>query len=146
MRTDVCVVGGGIAGLAAAGRLVAAGLSVTVLEGAEEPGGRARDARIGGFVLGDGAHLLHTTWPTLRQTISPAEIQLGGFAAGVRICSGGGGIPGGRAGIGGVSSPDAVVSAPRGSVRADDAVRRVRFGAAPSRPQQTFAALRMPIG
>jgi phytoene dehydrogenase-like protein len=114
---DVCVVGGGIAGLAAAARLVAAGLSVTILECAQEVGGRARDARIGGFLLGDGAHLLHTTWPTLRQTISPAELQLGGFAAGVRICSGAG-----------------------------DSLRRVRFGAAPTRPQQTFSALRMPIG
>jgi phytoene dehydrogenase-like protein len=120
MRTDVCVVGGGIAGLAAAARLVAAGLSVTVLESAQDPGGRARDARIGGFVVGDGAHLLHTTWPTLRHTASPAELQLGGFAAGIRICFGG-------------ASPD-------------NLVRRVRFGAAPARPQQTFSALRMPIG
>src|SRR5579884_459712 len=106
MRTDVCVVGGGIAGLAAAARLVAAGLAVTVLEGTDDPGGRARDTRVGGFVLGDGAHLLHTTWPTLRQTISPAELQLGGFAAGVRICSGGGGLSGAAEDAGGLSSEE----------------------------------------
>jgi phytoene dehydrogenase-like protein len=144
MRTDVCVVGGGIAGLAAAARLVAAGLTVTLLECADDPGGRARDARVGGFVLGDGAHLLHTTWPTLRQTISPAELQLGGFAAGVRICSGGGGAGEPRADQARASQARA---GDRGSsAPADNVVRRVRFGAAPARPQQTFSVLRMPIG
>src|SRR6185437_15721 len=144
MRTDVCVVGGGIAGLAAAARLVAAGLTVTVLECADDPGGRARDARIGGFVLGDGAHLLHTTWPTLRQTISPAELQLGGFAAGVRICSGGGGAGEPRADQARASQAGAGDQG--SSAPADNVVRRVRFGAAPARPQQTFSVLRMPIG
>src|SRR5581483_10559307 len=143
MRTDVCVVGGGIAGLAAAARLVAAGLAVTVLESTDDPGGRARDARVGGFVLGDGAHLLHTTWPTLRQTISPAELQLGGFAAGIRICSGG--LTGEVEGTGDLGSGERA-GALAGSVQVNDVVRRVRFGAAPTRPQQTFSALRMPIG
>src|SRR5579884_426620 len=145
MRTDVCVVGGGIAGLAAAARLVAAGLAVTVLEGTDDPGGRARDTRVGGFVLGDGAHLLHTTWPTLRQTISPAELQLGGFAAGVRICSGGGGLSAATEDAGGLSSEERT-GALENSLQVHDVVRRVRFGAAPTRPQQTFSALRMPIG
>ncbi|HEU5354583.1 MAG TPA: FAD-dependent oxidoreductase [Actinocrinis sp.] len=144
MRTDVCVVGGGIAGLAAAGRLVAAGLSVTVLESTEDPGGRARDARVGGFVLGDGAQLLHTTWPTLRQTISPAELQLGGFAAGIRICSGGGGV--GERAVGRARADEPRYSDRGSAGAADNVVRRVRFGAAPARPQQTFSALRMPIG
>jgi phytoene dehydrogenase-like protein len=113
MPVDVCVVGGGIAGLAVAARLMEAGLAVTVLESAQQAGGRARDERIDGFTLSDGGHLLHTTWSTLRQTVSPAGLALGGFAPGVRICAGG---------------------------------RRIRFGAAPTRPQQTFSALRMPIG
>jgi phytoene dehydrogenase-like protein len=113
MPVDVCVVGGGIAGLAVAARLVESGLAVTVLESAQQLGGRARDERIDGFTLSDGGHLLHTTWTTLRQTVSPAGLALGGFAPGVRICAGG---------------------------------RRIRFGAAPTRPQQTFSALRMPIG
>ncbi|MBS2963585.1 FAD-dependent oxidoreductase [Actinocrinis puniceicyclus] len=118
MHADVCVVGGGIAGLAAAVRLAGEGLSVTVLEAAQDAGGRAKDARVDGFTLGDGAHLLHTTWPALRHAVPPAQLALGGFAAGVRVCSGGGSAP----------------------------VSRVRFGAAPKRPQQTFSALRMPIG
>jgi len=112
MRADVCVVGGGIAGLAVAARLADAGLSVTVLEASDQAGGRARDERAGGHVL-SGGHLLHTTWSALRAAVPPAALGLGGFAPGVRICAGG---------------------------------RRTRFGAAPSRPQQTFSALRMPIG
>ena len=112
MPVDVCVVGGGVAGLAVAARLAEAGLTVTVLEAAQQVGGRARDERIDGFVLSDGGHLLHTTWSALRQLVSPAGLALGGFAPGVRICAGG---------------------------------RRIRFGAAPTRPQQTFSALRMPI-
>lgn len=113
MPADVCVVGGGVAGLSVAARLAEAGLAVTVLESAQQVGGRARDERIDGFTLSDGSHLLHTTWATLRQTVSPAGLALAGFAPGVRICASG---------------------------------RRVRFGAAPTRPQQTFSALRMPIG
>ncbi|MGH6655336.1 MAG: FAD-dependent oxidoreductase [Actinocrinis sp.] len=113
MRVDVCVVGAGIAGLAAAARLSAAGLAVTVLEAGEQAGGRARDERVDGYAVADGDQLLHTTWSTLRQTVSPSGLNLGGFAAGVRVCAGG---------------------------------RRVRFGAAPTRPQQAFSALRMPIG
>ncbi len=113
MRVDVCVVGAGISGLAAAARLSAAGLAVTVLEAGDRAGGRARDERIDGYAVSDGDQLLHTTWSTLRQTLSPAGLNLGGFAAGVRVFSGG---------------------------------RRIRFGAAPTRPQQTFSALRMPIG
>lgn len=128
MRADVCVVGGGIAGLAAAGHLVAAGLSVHVVERAERPGGRAHDTRVDGFLVGDGAHLLHTAWPRLRQAVSPARLQLGGFAAGVRICSSG--------------QPAAAAA---GDAPAQNP-RRIRFGAAPTRPQQTFSALRMPIG
>lgn len=113
MRVDVCVVGGGIAGLAVAARLAESGLTVTVLESGQQIGGRARDERVDGYTLSDGGHLLHTSWSTLRQTVTPAGLALGGFSPGVRICAGG---------------------------------RRIRFGAAPTRPQQPFSALRMPIG
>ena len=45
MNCDVIVIGGGIAGLACAVELCAAGLSVTVLEKEQQPGGRARSWR-----------------------------------------------------------------------------------------------------
>jgi phytoene dehydrogenase-like protein len=113
MRADVCVVGGGIAGLAVAAQLVAAGLTVTVLEAADRAGGRARDERIDGFTVSDGGHLLHTSWTALQRCAPPAGLALGCFAPGVRVLLDG---------------------------------RRVRFGAAPIRPQQAFSTLRTPIG
>jgi phytoene dehydrogenase-like protein len=85
MPADVVVVGGGIAGLAVAAHLSDAGLGVTVLEAADRVGGRARDERADGFTLGTGAHLVHTSWPTLRQIADPGRLDLRGFAPGVRV-------------------------------------------------------------
>jgi protoporphyrinogen/coproporphyrinogen III oxidase len=52
---DAVVVGGGVAGLAAARDLVAAGLSVCVLEGAPEAGGKLRLAPVAGVEVDVGA-------------------------------------------------------------------------------------------
>ena len=54
-RPDVVVVGAGIAGLTAARELVAAGLSVLVLEGAAQVGGKLRLASVGGVEVDVGA-------------------------------------------------------------------------------------------
>lgn len=109
----MCVVGGGVAGLAVAAHLVGAGFETLVVEASEQVGGRARDARADGYTLADGWHLLHTSWPALRNTAGPARLALSGFAPGVRLHLGG---------------------------------RRLRFGAAPTRPQQAFSTLRTPLG
>jgi phytoene dehydrogenase-like protein len=113
MRADVCVVGAGVSGLAVAAQLADAGVAVTVLEAGGRIGGRAADTPARGYTLADGCHLLHTTWPALRQAVPGAELGLRGFAPGVRVHIAG---------------------------------RRPRFGAAPTRPQQTISALRTPLG
>lgn len=56
--TRVAVVGAGWSGLAAATRLATAGCAVTLLESAGQPGGRARNTRVGGLDLDNGQHLL----------------------------------------------------------------------------------------
>jgi monoamine oxidase len=56
---DVVVVGAGSAGIAAARRLMAAGLTVTVLEARRRIGGRTVTARFKGHPLDLGAHWLH---------------------------------------------------------------------------------------
>jgi phytoene dehydrogenase-like protein len=57
--TDVVVVGGGLAGLAAAAYLGRAGRRVTVIEKASALGGRAATQEKGGFLLNLGPHALY---------------------------------------------------------------------------------------
>lgn len=64
---DVIVVGAGLAGLAAATRLVAAGRSVLVLESSDAPGGRMRSDVVDGFVIDRGFQVLNTAYPELRR-------------------------------------------------------------------------------
>ena len=53
------VIGGGISGLAAAVKLKAAGLDVTVIESAAKVGGRLRTDRSLGFAFDEGASWIH---------------------------------------------------------------------------------------
>jgi oxygen-dependent protoporphyrinogen oxidase len=62
--TDVIVVGGGIAGLAAADRLAEAGLDVTLLEAADRLGGKVHTTSFAGRPLDMGAEVLLTREPT----------------------------------------------------------------------------------
>lgn len=59
MRTDVAVVGGGLAGLAAASLLARAGRSVTLIERSSRLGGRAISTRTGEYALNLGPHALY---------------------------------------------------------------------------------------
>lgn len=56
---DVAVIGAGAAGIAAARRLMALGLSVAVIEARDRVGGRALTAALGGQAVDLGAHWLH---------------------------------------------------------------------------------------
>lgn len=67
MAETCVIVGAGPAGLAAAHRLAAAGLKVTVLEAGNEIGGRTRSERVGDFTINTGAGFLTTFYDeTLR--------------------------------------------------------------------------------
>jgi phytoene dehydrogenase-like protein len=117
MRADVVVVGGGLSGLAVAAQLTEAGLEVLLAEADERLGGRVREHEIDGFRVG-GGHLAHTTWPALGALAEPGPTR----AARLHLRSFSPGI----------------------RVYADGAA--LRFGAAPSRPEQTMATLLAPIG
>ncbi len=58
-EADVAVIGAGAAGIAAARRLLAAGLTVTVVEARDRIGGRAVTVAIKGHPVDLGAHWLH---------------------------------------------------------------------------------------
>jgi phytoene dehydrogenase-like protein len=59
----VIVVGAGLAGLTAAATAAEAGARVTLLEARQHEGGRARTARVDGFLLNQGAHALYRGGP-----------------------------------------------------------------------------------
>jgi phytoene dehydrogenase-like protein len=61
------VVGGGPAGLVAAGRLAEGGLATTLLEAGARLGGRAASERREGFDLNQGPHALYVGGPAMRE-------------------------------------------------------------------------------
>ncbi len=63
---DVCVVGGGLGGLATAALLARGGLGVTVLERASDVGGRAGTHEQDGFFFNEGAHALYRGGAAMR--------------------------------------------------------------------------------
>lgn len=61
------VVGGGPAGLVAAGRLAEGGVATTLLEAGIRLGGRAASERREGFDLNQGPHALYAGGPAMRE-------------------------------------------------------------------------------
>lgn len=84
-RADVVVVGAGLAGLAAAHHLLAAGLTVVVLEASERVGGRMATDLVDGFRLDQGNHLLNTSFPELRRAPGLAGLRLHPLAPAVLV-------------------------------------------------------------
>jgi oxygen-dependent protoporphyrinogen oxidase len=66
---DVIVVGAGIAGLVAARDLALAGLSVTILEASDSPGGKVCSQRVAGLTLDAGAESFATRGGTVERLV-----------------------------------------------------------------------------
>lgn len=86
---DVVVVGAGLAGLAAARALTAAGLGVQVLEATERIGGRLAGHQLDGYRLDHGGQLLNTDFPELARRLDLDNLELRPLAAGVLVHSAG---------------------------------------------------------
>src|SRR4051812_3763657 len=84
-NVDVVVVGAGLAGLRCASTLSAAGLEVTVLESADEIGGRVRTDRVDGFLLDRGFQVVNPWYPALHAAVDVEELGVQRFPAGVRV-------------------------------------------------------------
>lgn len=82
---DVVVVGAGLAGLAAARVLNAAGLTVQVLEEATTVGGRVRTDIVDGFRLDHGFQLYNPAYPEGRRVFDHASLDLQKFSRGALI-------------------------------------------------------------
>ncbi|WP_329548074.1 FAD-dependent oxidoreductase [Streptomyces sp. NBC_01356] len=86
---DVVIVGAGVAGLAAAQHLTRAGLTATVLEAAQNVGGRMSTEKVDGFRLDRTGRLLSTAYPELRITPGLNTLTLRPFSPGVLLHSDG---------------------------------------------------------
>lgn len=84
-RTDVAVVGAGLAGLCTALHLTQAGLEVTVLEAADEVGGRVRTDVVDGLRLDWGFQVYNTAYPEAARVLDHKALNLRAFEAGVRV-------------------------------------------------------------
>lgn len=89
MDHDVIVIGAGLAGLAAARGLDAAGLDVRVLEGGDAVGGRVRTDQVDGYRVDRGFQLLNPAYPALRGLVDASRLDLHAFDRGVAVRRGG---------------------------------------------------------
>lgn len=88
-RTDVVVVGAGLAGLAAATSLSARGVEVALVEASDGVGGRARTDQVDGLLLDRGFQLLNPAYPEAARLLDLGALDLQPFAAGVVVAHGG---------------------------------------------------------
>src|SRR5881227_3367123 len=85
---EVVVVGAGLAGLACARRLTAAGVPVAVLEAGATVGGRVRTEVVDGFRCDVGFQLLNPAYPEARRVLDLATLRLRPLPVGVVVATG----------------------------------------------------------
>jgi phytoene dehydrogenase-like protein len=83
--SPVIVVGAGVAGLACALDLTAAGVPVQVLEAGDAVGGRMRTDQRGGFLLDRGFQVFNTAYPQVKRRLNLRALELRPFTAGALL-------------------------------------------------------------
>lgn len=84
-EVDVVVVGGGLAGLAAARRLQRAGMEWLLVEADDRMGGRVATEAVDGFLLDRGFQVLNTAYPRLPSLVDLDALQMGFFTPGLLV-------------------------------------------------------------
>jgi monoamine oxidase len=84
-RTDVLVVGAGLAGLLCATTLEARGLSVRMIEASDGIGGRTRTDVVDGHLCDRGFQLLNPAYPAVQRYLDLTSLDLRPFDAGVAV-------------------------------------------------------------
>jgi phytoene dehydrogenase-like protein len=85
---DCIIVGAGLAGLACAKELEAAGRRVIVLEAADRVGGRVATDEVGGFRVDRGFQVYNDAYPEGRRQLDLEALRLGRFEAGALVAEG----------------------------------------------------------
>ena len=88
-RSEVVVIGAGLAGLAAAYVVQQAGHGVTVLEASDGVGGRVRTDVVDGYRLDRGFQVILTSYPELHRQLDVPALRLERFDPGALIWRGG---------------------------------------------------------
>jgi phytoene dehydrogenase-like protein len=89
MTSPVVIIGAGLAGLATARELVAAGRTVTILEASDGVGGRVRTDVVDGFRLDRGFQVLLTAYPACQEMLDYDALDLRAFEPGAVVRRGG---------------------------------------------------------
>ncbi|MEW2429228.1 FAD-dependent oxidoreductase [Micromonospora sp. NPDC047644] len=87
-ETDVVIVGGGLAGLAAARRLHRAGVPWRLVEAEGRLGGRVATDVADGHLIDRGFQVLNTAYPRLGTLLDTDQLNLGYFTSGVLVRKG----------------------------------------------------------
>ena len=82
---DVTVIGAGLAGLACARHLTAAGVTVEVHEAARVVGGRVRTDVVDGVLLDHGFQVFNTAYPEARRVLDLGALDLRAFTSGALV-------------------------------------------------------------
>ena len=85
VRTDVTIVGAGLAGLACARMLARHGVECRVFEAADAVGGRVRTDDVDGFLLDRGYQIVLTQFPELHHQLRCAELDLQPYDSGAVV-------------------------------------------------------------
>jgi phytoene dehydrogenase-like protein len=85
MTPETLIIGAGLAGLCCARRLQKAGRNFTLVEAADQVGGRIRTDSVEGFRLDRGFQVLQTAYPEAQDQLDYSRLQLRSFEPGALI-------------------------------------------------------------
>ncbi|CAH9143150.1 unnamed protein product [Cuscuta epithymum] len=88
-KTGVIVIGGGLAGLAAATRLQADNIPFVLFEASDAVGGRVRSDVVDGFILDRGFQIFITAYPEAARLLNYEALELQKFYSGAQVYCGG---------------------------------------------------------